>query len=104
MNLKNAFNSVKKRRVTARPNINFWDQLIRYEIKVRNKSSVRMIHSSIDGIPVMLPDLYKTEKEYKDLYDWETNKQLDQKKAKIKDPNIKTKSEKQFNSKSLTWE
>ncbi|XP_054169355.1 dual specificity protein phosphatase 21-like [Oppia nitens] len=96
MSLKNAFHSVRKRRECARPNMGFWDQLIKYEIKVKGKSSVKMIQKTIDGITVTVPDFY--EKDCKSYYNLEIDKQLKQAKDKQENPLLKIKSEKQINS------
>ncbi|CAG2117338.1 unnamed protein product [Medioppia subpectinata] len=56
--LKNAFISVKNIRETARPNVGFWDQLIKYEIKIRGVASVKMLTKKVDGFDIRYPDLY----------------------------------------------
>ncbi|CAG2111969.1 unnamed protein product [Medioppia subpectinata] len=94
--LKNAFISVKKRRETARPNVGFWDQLIKYEIKIRGVASVKMITKKVDGFDIIYPDFY--EKEFQALRDREINKQLNELKEKLNNPNVKSKYKGQTNA------
>ncbi|XP_054153552.1 dual specificity protein phosphatase 21-like [Oppia nitens] len=100
--LKNAFNSVYKRRECARPNMGFWEQLIKYEIKVKGQSSVRMITKKIDGFSVTVPDFY--EKDYQMYYLKEVDRQVKEQKDKQENPLKKTKSQKQFNPKTNNYE
>ena len=100
INLKNAFISVKKRRETARPNVGFWEQLIKYEIKIKGQASVKMLHMTVDTVQVAVPDFY--EKDYPDLYKREIEKQVKDGKDKLN--NLKPKSQKQFNAQTNTYE
>ncbi|CAG2109508.1 unnamed protein product [Medioppia subpectinata] len=100
--LKNAFSSVKKRRETARPNVGFWDQLIKYEIKIRGVASVKMLTKKVDGFDIIYPDFY--EKEFQALKDREINKQLNELKEKANNPDKKSKSQKQYNSQTNSYE
>ena len=100
--LKHAFNTVRKRRETARPNIHFWDSLINYEKTIRGKNSVQILYKNIEGCVVKVPDLYETD--YKSLYETEVEKQITTFEALKKDPNFRNRSQKQFNQDTLTWE
>jgi hypothetical protein len=74
MTLKKAFNLVKKRRETTRPNVAFFQQLIDYEKKIRGKASVKMIPLIREGVQVVVPDFY--EKEQPILFNKEIEKQI----------------------------
>ena len=97
MPLKYAYTSVRKRRRMARPNLNFWIQLIDYEMKIRKKKSVEIKTDTVEGIQVQYPDILK-ESQHKEFYDRIINKQLKQKRG------MTTQSQKQFNEGSLKYE
>ena len=102
MPLKNAFNAVKKRRETARPNIGFWDQLIRFEIRIRGLPSVRLLHIKMENTEVIVPDFYQTD--HSNYFRLEVDKQIKQFNALQSNPSLRHKSQKQFNANSLKYE
>ena len=97
MALRYAYTSVRKRRDSARPNLGFWSQLIDYEMMTRKKTSVKILTEVVDGFQVLYPDVLK-ELHYP-YYQRIINQQLDV----LKDPKLKTKSQKQFDDNSLKY-
>ncbi|XP_017494679.1 PREDICTED: dual specificity protein phosphatase 14-like [Rhagoletis zephyria] len=74
--LKNAFCYLKSLRPCARPNIGFFNYLIKYESFYHKNNSVVMQEVKIQGKTVRVPDFYKAE--FPDLYRVEVQKQLNQ--------------------------
>ena len=72
--LKNAFLYIKSLRPCARPNVGFFEQLLRYESFYRKQVSVAMNKFTMKGKQITVPDFYKTD--FPDLYKVEVNKQL----------------------------
>ena len=92
---------MRKRREVGRPNIGFWDQLIKYEIRIRGKASTRLVTSVKDGVTVTTPDFYKSL--FPELYEWEAMKQVKEAKAK-QSSGAKIRGEKVYNPNKNTYE
>lgn len=86
----------------ARPNIGFWQQLIQFESRRKGVASVKMIEISEEGFTALVPDFYKTDVPH--LYRREIDKQIGTAKLKQNDPNLKFRSQKQFNEESMQYE
>lgn len=71
--LKNAFCYLKSLRPCCRPNMAFFEQLIRYETFYRKNNSVKLETIQVKGKTVTCPDFYRTE--YPDLFKVEVAKQ-----------------------------
>lgn len=72
--LKEMFIYAQRARECARPNMGFFEQLIKYEHSIFGKSSVVMSEYMVNGVRVRVPNFYKEEFPY--LYKVEENKQL----------------------------
>ena len=97
MALKDAYTYVRERRDCVRPNIGYWTQLVDYEMKTRKETSVKIVTEMIDTFQVKYPDILK--QLHYPYYQRMINKQLDV----LKDPNLKTRSQKQFDENSLKY-
>ena len=101
MSLKSSYNSVRKRRDCARPNLGFWQQLIQFEQNTRGKTSVKILSLNVNGFDVKVPDIYK--ESHQDFYRMVIDKQIELKMAKQENPNLRTKSQRQFNPDEMKY-
>lgn len=85
LTLREAFRHTHTGRQCARPNMGFFEQLIRFEYSVLGKNSVHMAEYSIRGVKVKVPSFYR--EDYPALCKVEENKQV---REQIKSQSLKT--------------
>ena len=73
LTLYQSFLHLKTIRDPVHPNVNFMQQLLTFELKLRNVNSFKIIEQKIDCQTVTVPDFY--EKLYPKLYEAEINRQ-----------------------------